>query len=116
MFRPRSDPILRLLCFFAANFVLKSQGPCALDRCVAQGGPNFFAGGVVTLIQDEEEIVAGLGRPLDAEIHAHRFGQIVVLPQQAELQVRTKSVTDPGAAETNLKVPLRQGDFAQSRF
>ena len=58
-------------------------------------------GGVVALVDHEVEIIAGVRGPLEAEINAEGIGEVVVLPEQAELQVGTEGVADAGAARAH---------------
>ena len=71
---------------------------------------------VVALIDNEEDLIAGLHRPLGAEIQAQLLGKIIVLGQQAELQVRTEGVDGLGGGRADVKLTLGQADLAQLPF
>src|SRR6185436_8001508 len=71
---------------------LESHRPRAFERRVVLCGAEMIEARVVALVDDEVEFVAGLHDPLHAEISAEFARKIVVLGEQAELEIRTEGV------------------------
>src|SRR5262249_47176750 len=91
----------------------KPPRPRALEREIVLRGAKPVRGGVVALVHDEEEFVARAHRPLHAEVRAEFVRKIVVLRQQAQLQVGTERVDGFRPANAKIESALRQPDLAE---